>query len=191
MAYKLGHTPSHTGKTTTTDPIKSLGDLNKVKALVAPDVRLNALWLVATNTALRASDLCSLVWSDVSSDGTITVRERKTAKRRVVPLNASTLGALHKWQDICDHDHIFSGQRGAMTVASWARIVKDLCDRAGLEGRFASHSCRKAWVRIQLDEFGTSLHTLMVALNHSTERQTLQYCGRSQADVVKAYAQAL
>ena len=191
MAYSLGHTPSHKGKTTTTDAIKSLEDFAKVKALVASDVRLNALWHVATNSALRASDLVALTWADLASDGTLTVLERKTHKRRVVPLNDATLKTLRAWQDECAYDHIFSGQRGQMTVGSWARIVKDLCDQAGLEGRFASHTCRKSFVRLQHDVFGTSLPVLMTLLNHSNERQTLTYMGRLQDDVVKAYAHSL
>lgn len=194
MAFLPGHTPSHTGKTTTTDPIKTMDDLSKVKVLVQDDVRLHALWAVATNSALRASDLVSLTWSDAHDDGsavTLIVKERKTYKRRVVTLNTATSKALRAWRDECAFDHIFSGQRGAMTVGSWGRIVKDLCSRAGLDGRHCSHTCRKTWVRLQLDEFGTSLSTLMFALNHSTERQTLAYAGRLGDDVAAAYSNSL
>ena len=191
MTFANGHVPSHKGRSTTVDPIKNLDDLSKVKALVLPDVRLNALWHIATNTALRASDLVSLKFSDVQTDGTLVVRERKTAKRRVIPLNSSTLKALRVWEDHATCDYIFSGQRGAMTVGSWSRIVKSLCEQAGLEGQFGSHSCRKTFVRLQCDVFKTSLPVLMSLLGHSTEKQTLVYCGKLQDEVVKAYSHAL
>lgn len=193
MTFRLGHA-SNRGKSTTVDPITSLDDVAKVRALIASDVRLSALWAVALNSALRASDLVALTWADTSDDGeriTLVCQERKTSKRRVVTLNAATSALLRAWRAQCYYDHIYCGQRGPLTVGSWARIVKDLCASAGLDGRFASHTTRKSWVRLQLDEFGTSLQTLMVALNHSTERQTLAYCGRSTADVAAAYANVL
>ena len=191
MTYALNHVPAHKGKSTTTDPIKTLADLAKVKAVIGADVRLLALWTVATNTALRASDLVTLRWSDIQADGTLVVRERKTAKRRVLQLNGPTLQALQAWQTVCESEFIYSGQRGALTVGSWGRIVRDLCERAGLEGQFCSHTCRKTFVRVHLDEVKTPLYVLMKVLNHSTETQTLQYAGKLSDDVAKAYSVAL
>jgi integrase len=193
MSFKLGHT-GNKGRSTTVEPITSSADVARVKAIVANDVRLRALWSVAINSALRASDLVRLTWDNLSDDGdriTITTLETKTSKRRVVPLGAEPSRFLRAWRDLCAYDFIYSGQRGQLTVGSWCRQVKDLCDKAGLEGNFGSHTARKTWVRLQLDEHGTSLQTLMVALNHVTERQTLEYCGRMQKDVVSAYANTL
>ncbi len=193
MTFRPGHA-SNLGKTTTVEPITSLADVAKVRALIERDVRLRALWAVAINSALRASDLVALRWDDTTDDGeciTLVCQERKTSKRRVVTLNAATSTLLRAWRAECFYPTIFCGQRGPLTVGSWSRIVKDLCAQAGLKGRFASHTTRKSWVRLQLDEYGTSLQTLMVALNHSTERQTLAYCGRTAADVASAYRNVL
>jgi hypothetical protein len=57
----------------------------------------------------------------------------------------------------------------------------------GIEDRIASHTLRKTWVRLQRDVFGTELQTLCYALGHSSERQTLAYCGITPDDVATAY----
>jgi hypothetical protein len=46
-------------------------------------------------------------------------------------------------------------------------------------------------VRLNHTEFDVNLATLMVALHHSTERQTLAYCGLTAEDVAKAYANVI
>lgn len=70
-------------------------------------------------------------------------------------------------------------------------MIKTWCKDAGLEGQFASHPARKSFVRIQHDEFKTSLTTLMVILNHSPPAQTLTYMGRMADDVTAAYGNAI
>jgi hypothetical protein len=60
-----------------------------------------------------------------------------------------------------------------------------------LERQFAPHTARNSFVRIQHDEFKTSITTPMVILNHSTPTQTLTYMGRMADDVTKAYGNAI
>lgn len=194
MMFEAGHTPSHKGKTTTVDPIKTLDGVAKIKELLKGHVRNKALFVVAVNSALRAGDLMKMKWEDAHDDGlhiTLRVLEGKTKKPRQIPLNGEASQALRDWRKVCDNEHIYSGQRGALTTAQWGRMIKSWCAAAGLEGQFASHTARKSFVRIQHDEFGTSLTTLMVILNHSTPTQTLTYMGRMADDVTKAYGNAI
>lgn len=194
MGFAKGHLPSHKGKSTTTDPIKTPELVAKVKDLLAKDVRGLALWTVAINSALRSGDLCSLTWDDTDDDGTlITLRvlEGKTKKPRMIPLNQGASSALRAWRARCDSPFIYSGQRGALTTAAWGRMVKHWCEQVGLEGNFCGHTARKTFVRIQHDHFGTSLPVLMTVLNHSSERQTLTYMGRLGDDVKQAYGNAI
>jgi integrase len=194
MMFEAGHTPSHKGKTTTVDPIKTLDGVVKVKELLKGHVRNKALFVVAVNSALRAGDLTNLKWEDAHDDGvniTLRVLEGKTKKPRTIPLNGDASQALREWRAKCDSEFIYSGQRGALTTAQWGRMIKSWCKDAGLEGQFASHTARKSFVRIQHDEFNTSLTTLMVILNHSSPTQTLTYMGRMADDVTKAYGNAI
>lgn len=190
--FKSGHKPPHSGKQTTTDPIKALEVVQSIKQRLSG--RDLALWSVAVNSALRAGDLVGLAWDDTDDDGsTITLKllEGKTKKRRVIPLNAETSGYLRSWRYSCESVYIYSGQRGQMTTASWGRMVKGWCENVGLKGNFASHTTRKTFVRIQHDHFGTKMATLMEVLNHSSERMTMKYMGRLSDDVLKAYGNSL
>lgn len=194
MMFEAGHTPSHKGKTTTVDPIKTLDGIAKVKELLKGHPRNRALFAVAVNSALRAGDLTKMKWEDAHDDGvniTLRVLEGKTKKPRQIPLNAEASQALRDWRARCECEYIYSGQRGALTTAQWGRMIKTWCKEVGLEGQFASHTARKSFVRIQHDEFKTSLTTLMVILNHSTPTQTLTYMGRMADDVTKAYGNAI
>jgi integrase len=193
MTFTAGHSINK-GKVLTTDPITNLADMAKVKAVIGHDVRLQALWAVATGTALRVGDLVKLRWSDSVDDGeviTFTVREGKTEKLRKIPLSVGASERLRRWSLVCHSDFIFVGQRGQLAPSTWSGIVKDLCRRAGLEGRFASHSVRKSFVRIHHDEFGTSMATLMTIGNWSSERQVLTYMGKMADDVAKAYSREI
>lgn len=190
--FAQGHTPTHKGRTTTTDPIKDLEVVRQIKASLS--VRDRALWSLAVNSALRAGDLVRLRWIDLHDDGqciTLRLLEGKTKKPRTIPLNEQTSSDLRAWRAFCESEFIYSGQRGALTTATWGRLVKDWCKRAGLEGNFSAHTTRKTFVRLQLDVFNTPLYTLMHVLNHSTERQTLKYAGRLADDVAAAYSHSL
>lgn len=191
--FTTGHESPNKGRTITTDPIKSPEALAKVRQQLQT-TRDRALFEVAIGSALRAGDLVKLTWDDTSDDGitlTLTLLEGKTKKRRVIPLNEAASSALRLWRRECDSPHIYAGQRGALTTASWGRMVKAWCEAAGLEGSFASHTARKSFVRLHHDYLGTSMATLMEVLNHSSERQTLTYMGRMADDVTKAYAARL
>lgn len=192
--FKLGHTPAHKGKMTTADPVKTLEAVQKVKHHLEGVTRDFALWMVAIHTALRSGDLCNLTWDDAYDDGsTITLRvlEGKTRKPRTIPLGGEAARALRAWRAKCDHAHIYSGQRGRLTTATWSRMVKGWCEAVGLQGAFSGHTTRKTWARVQHDHFKTSMATLMHALNHSSERQTMTYIGRLTDDLARAYSNAL
>lgn len=188
--FAQGHTPSHKGQTITTDPIKSSADLAKVKAVTQNSPRDYALLLLMCNTALRAGDICRLTWDDIYGNE-VRLLERKTGKRKVVPLNEPTMEALRVWRGRCEHSHIASGQRGALTTATLGRLVKGWCEQAGLVGRFSAHSTRKGFVRIHVDEVGTSMAALMTIGNWSSERMVLRYCGKLDESVAAAYSVAL
>ena len=194
MGFKAGHTPVSKGKTTTSDPIRDPKKVEEIKALLSDSPRDLALWTVALNTALRASDLVNLTWDDTQDDGrtiTLTLLEGKTKKRRVIPLNPSASSVLRAWRGKCESTHIYSGQRGQMSIEGWSRLVKGWCKAVGLEGNFSSHTARKTFVRLQHDVHGTSLTTLMHMLNHATPRQTAVYMGKMDDDVLNAYAKCI
>jgi integrase len=188
--FKPGHIPAHKGRTTTTDPIKTRADLQKVKDVVAGSPRDTAILLLSVHSLLRAGDLCRLTWNDLY-ENEIRLLEQKTGKRKVIPLNDVVMNALLQWRKVCNSEYIVSGPRGPLTTATLGKLVKLWCEEAGLEGQFSAHTTRKAGVRIRLDEVGTSMAVLMKMGNWSSEQMVLHYCGKLDQQVREAYAVAL
>lgn len=194
MSFAKGHVPSHKGRRVTADPLKNSETVSKVKELLHDKPRDLALWVLATNSMLRAGDLVSLTWDNTIDDGeriTISLQQGKTKKPTTIPLAAEASAILRRWRVLCTSPFIFSGQRGQLTIAAWSRMVKHWCHQIGLEGNFSSHTTRKTGVRVRYDEHGTKLATLMHMLSHSSEAQTLIYMGKMTEEVEEAFSTSL
>jgi integrase len=178
------------GRITTTEPLKTLDDVKKVRAVLQNDPRGFALFCLGVNSALRASDILKLKRADLKGNE-LFIREKKTRKLRRITLNDMTIAAIDAYlatrQDT--HEWMFVGQRGKMTHGYFGKLVKTWFADAGVpQGQYATHSLRKTFCRLQHEVFGVSLGTLMTCLNHSTEAQTLQYVGLNADDVTTTYA---
>jgi integrase len=177
------------GRILTTEPLKSIEDVQKVREVVKDDPRALALFTLGCNSALRANDLLGLKRTDLVGNE-LLLREKKTKKLRKIVLNHHTLSAIHGYLQTRDdkHDWMFVGQRGRMTHGYFGWMCKQWFQKAGIKAhRVATHSLRKTFVRLNHTHFNVKLSTLMFALNHSSERQTLQYCGLMAEDVEKVY----
>jgi integrase len=163
------------------DPIKKLKDIETIKKLLADDPRNLALFTVGINTNLRASDLLRIKVGqvrDLKPGDEITLKEKKTGKSRRITLNKACVQAIQRLlasRPCADEEHLFTGQRGPLTVPSVHRLVKGWCKSINLRGNFGSHSLRKTWGYHQRVTFGVDIPRLMVCFNHSTQRQTLEY----------------
>lgn len=192
--FKVGHVPSHKGKVTTTDPIKSSAEIALIKQHLANDVRGLALFTLSIHSMLRSSDLVNLTWDDLheTADGCeIRLHEQKTGKLRTVALTHSVCSTLKAWRAECESEFIYSGQRGQLTTSAWGRMIKSWALAVGLTGNFSGHSARKTGVRVRYDEHGVKLSTLMHMLNHNSEATTLVYMGRMTEEVKQAYSVSL
>ena len=178
------------GRVTTTEPLKSLDDVQKVRTVLRDDRRGFALFSLGVNSALRASDILKLKRTDLKGNE-LFIREKKTKKLRRIVLNEPTVQALKAYLDTRadTHEWMFVGQRGKMTHGYFGKLVKTWLQDAGIApGQYATHSLRKTFVRINHEVFSVSLGTLMTCLNHSTEQQTLAYVGLTAEDVKETYA---
>lgn len=163
----------------TVEPIRKLKDVRLIAQHLADRPRDMALFTLGINSNLRASDMVVLTVGQVRAaleDGGVLVREQKTGKRRHLHLNKAVVQALGPVIDgRDDHEPLFTGQRGPLTVPTVSRMVKRWCGHVNLRGNYAAHSLRKTWGYHQRVTFGVDIPTLMVAYNHSTQRQTLDY----------------
>jgi integrase len=89
-------------------------------------------------------------------------------------------------------DYLFKSQKGpVLTVPSVHRLVKGWYKAINLKGNYGSHSLRKTWGYHQRVTFGVGLPELMVAFNHSTQRQTLDYLCVQPEEIKNIYQNEL
>ena len=69
------------------DPIKSLDDIRKIKEYLSKKPRNILLFSFGINSGLRISDILALNAGDVMGKEYIEIREQKTSKRKVFPIN--------------------------------------------------------------------------------------------------------
>jgi integrase len=197
MPFSVGHLSPVRGKVITTRPLTDIEQVREIKRQLEAHPRDYALFVLSVNSAFRASDLINLTRFDAlfRDDGRceLVVKERKTGKNRKVLINTQAAEALRRYLDTRKDtwDWLFVGQRGQLTRQGLGQLVKKWFALIDVTQNVACHSLRKTWVRLQVEHFGVSLHTLMHALNHSSERQTLQYCGLLAEDVARLYENEL
>jgi integrase len=181
------------GPTGPMEPIRDAAAIAKIKANLASSPRDYALFVMGCNTAFRASDILALNVGDVRGVETLSVKEKKTGKRRAVPLNAVCLEALKPLvEGRSDDEALFVGQkRGTrITVETLGRLWKRWCNEVGLKGNYSSHSGRKSWGYHQRKN-GASLPLLQRAFNHSSGAVTLTYVGITDEEVGELYSLAI
>jgi integrase len=179
--------PNHPklGSSIKVDPIRSKRDIATIKKMLTDRPRDLALFTLGINTNLRASDLLRIKVGQVRGlkpGYEITLKEKKTGKNRRITLNKAVISAVNsllatqEYRDSQDNDYLFRSQRASvLTVQSVHRLVKSWCGAINLKGNYGSHTLRKTWGYHQRVTFGVGLPELMVAFNHSSQRQTLDY----------------
>jgi integrase len=167
------------GKAIKVEPITKLRDIQSIKKLLHDKPRDLCLFTLGINTNLRASDLLSIKVGQVRDADELVLRERKTGKHRRITLNKAvraSIQGLIASDTYDDADYLFRSQRSAcLTVPSVNRLVKQWCRMINLKGNYGSHTLRKTFGYHQHKTFKTPLPDLMVAFNHSTQKQTLDY----------------
>jgi integrase len=172
--------PNHPkkGSTIKVDPIKKLKDIRAIKKLLHDKPRDLCLFTLGINTNLRASDLLRITVKmvrDLKAGDELSLKEKKTGKHRRITLNKAVIAAIQGLlasRKYKDKDPLFLGQRGLLTVSSVNRLVKTWCNQINLKGNYGSHSLRKTFGYHQRVTFNVGVPELMVAFNHSSQRET-------------------
>ena len=182
------------GSTIKVEPIKSKKDIATIRKLLANNHRNSALFLLGINLGLRAGDLLNLKVGQVrglKEKDSIEIKEQKTGKLRRLTFNETCINAINNLlasDSFKDSDFLFKGQRSdQLTVGSLNRLVKTWTRAINLKGNYGSHSLRKTWGFMQRTEFNVDIPTLMVCLNHRTQKETLNYLCIQDAEVRDVY----
>ena len=181
------------GSTIKVHPIKNKKDIATIKKLLADNPRNSALFLIGINLGLRAGDLLNLKVRQVrglKTGDSIEIKEQKTGKLRRLTFNQTCITAINTLlaSKSFNDDFLFQSQRAErLTVGSLNRLVKTWCKAINLKGNYGSHSLRKTWGFMQRTEFNIDIPTLMVCLNHRTQRETLTYLCIQAEEIRDAY----
>ncbi|QWV93869.1 tyrosine-type recombinase/integrase [Geomonas oryzisoli] len=207
------------GTETTTAPIKSIADINRIKKSLEGNTRDLALFTIGINVALRGSDLLALKVGQVrhlKEGDTVTVKEGKTGKVRNLSFNAAAVEAAQRLIasiiDPQDGDLLFQSRKqaarkaiikgtvtkepsaGQLTIQQLNRLVKGwcgVCRKSQPKDNFGSHSLRKTWAYHQRVTFGEELPTLTEILGHSSQAVTLRYICIQPEEIHNVYMNCL
>lgn len=182
----------------TAEPIRKTAQLERFKRFYLDEEynpRNHLLVITGLNTALRISDVLTLMWEDVYDfrahdfRSHLALTEQKTGKRTRIFMNQNMLEALWGfWEaeggekSIAGENYLFRGRYGAPLSRTQAwRIIKKAAGLCGIEGIISPHSLRKTFGYMAWKK-GMAPAILMNIFNHSSYEITKRYLGITQED---------
>lgn len=197
----------------TSEPIKSLEDIERIQAYLLANGRYrdNMLFIVGINMGLRVSDLLQLRFAHlINEDNTFkttfpilekkTKNTRKVKRNRYISINNAVADAVilyleHNPSKLDDYMFRSESNRGSnqnkpMSRMSVDRIMKEIGDALNLDNRMATHTLRKTFAYHQMvmsNNDPRKLLLLQKMFGHSTAAQTLDYIGITNEEIEEAY----
>lgn len=180
-------------------PIREISQIDAIKKALLDKrpygLRDHLLFVLGINSALRISDLLGLKIKDVVDSkgnitGYITLREKKTNKAKVFPLNNNAARALKMYlQSIKPEpcEFLFRSKKGgALTRQQAWYILNEAAAMCGIVDKIGTHTLRKTF-GYHAFKNGIGIECLQTILNHSSPGTTLRYIGITQDDVDSVY----
>ena len=179
-----------------TEPIRNKVHVARLIAYYANrgETRNGALVTLCVHTALRISDILRLNYNDVYDEEghvrkSITIREKKTGKTKIIALNKKVVAALaaHLSNAVPGAPLVLNIRTGnAISRIQAYRIIRAAAHAVKIPQNVSCHSLRKtfgyhAW------KGGTSPAVIMDIYNHSSLAVTKRYLGVTQDDKNAVY----
>ena len=174
---------------TTVEPIRNKKDIEKVeKILLKQGKRELLLFVIGTNCGLRISDILRLNVGDVRDKTHIQLTEKKTGKYKKFPINAKLKPLLEDFIKGRKNDEplflSYWGHRLDRVTAYY--LIKNACEKAGLQEKIGTHSMRKSFGYHHYRQF-KDVALLQKIFNHSSPQITLRYIGIDQDEIDYSY----
>lgn len=198
----------------TSEPIKSLDDINRISKFLIKNKRYrdNMLFIVGINFGLRVSDLrllrfSHLITNDFAFKDSFAILEKKTEntrkhqRNRYVTINEAVIEAvtlyLENTPNVKLSDYLFRSESNhgvnknePIHRNSIDRIMKGIGKDLGLGVKMATHTLRKTFAYHQMvmsNNDPRKLLLLQKIFGHSTSAQTLDYIGITGEEIEDAY----
>lgn len=148
---------------------------------------------------LRISDLLKLSWAQILRQGSFTVIEQKTGKRRVIRINngfQKHIQDCHTAMNIIDDtQHCFLNRYGGtLSIQRINRELKEVKFKYRVKiDHFSTHTMRKTWGRQIWEQENAqgrgemALLKLSELMNHSAPSITRRYIGLRQQELGEVY----
>lgn len=146
------------------------------------------MYMIGIYSGLRISDILKLKVRDVRGKDKIKVREKKTGKEKLFPVNRELAAALDAYcEDKKDYDYIVPSARAVNKAVSREyayRVIHEAGERFGLDN-LGTHTMRKTFgYHFYLQTKDIVL--LMRIFNHNDQSKTLRYIGIEQTTIDQA-----
>ena len=141
--------------------------------ILRPD--LAAFIRLALNTGCRKTELLTLKWTDINTDRKYLIlrpENTKGNKRRIIPLNAGALAALHHQKSGNKTEWVFARTNG-QRVKTYNWLFQKAINQAGIQD-FRIHDLRHTFASWLVSE-GVELIKVRDLLGHSSIKMTERY----------------
>lgn len=147
------------------------------------------MYMVGIYSGLRISDILRLKVRDVRDKDKIKIREKKTGKEKLFPINKALAAALATYcEGKKDYDYLIPSDRAPNKAVSREyayRVIRAAGERFGLDN-VGTHTLRKTF-GYHFYQQTKDVVLLMRIFNHSCEGVTLRYIGVVQDNIDDAY----
>ena len=186
------------GQYTTADYLQWTEAMTLVKKMYRDKLYRDSI-LIATGcmTGLRISDILRLTYADILDNDILTINEKKTGKRREIPLRVDYKKHVEncfKAMKLSDTSKpmFLSYQGSVITIQMVNKTLHGLKDRYHLNiDHFTSHTLRKTFARRIYDtakDREYALIKLSSVLGHSNVSITRRYLGIKREEILDCYA---
>ena len=173
------------------EPIRDPNTLEMVvKHLEKTNDRNYIMFIIGLYTGLRISDILLLQVKHIDKNE-IRIREKKTNKQRVIPLNNKLKRPLMKYiEGMEGYEFIIQSREGINQPLSRSmayKVIKELENYFRLTA-LGTHTMRKTFGYHYYKET-KDVVTLQKIFNHSSQSETLKYIGITQDEISTAIMQ--
>ncbi|HSK71835.1 MAG TPA: site-specific integrase [Pyrinomonadaceae bacterium] len=163
--------------------VLSIEEENKLFAALRDNDLVKNIVLVALHTGMRRGEIFDLKWFDVDFQrGMIQVRESKSNKKRLVPMNTTIRTLLQNLKR--KSEYVFPSPKTGGRLDNVKRSFRRAVREAEIED-FRFHDLRHT-AATRMADAGADAFTLMKILGHSDIRMTSRYTHATHAALRRA-----